>query len=107
LLKREIVRFGWQTVLDRLAAIGCAPRLRLVDSQPFITDGGNYIADCAIDRIADLEGLETQLAAIVGVIESGLFISLASKIVVGRPAGVEIFERMKDAGNQGDPEQTI
>src|SRR5665213_1819954 len=38
----EIVSFGWQTVLDRLAAIGCGPRLRLVGDKPFMTDGGNY-----------------------------------------------------------------
>jgi ribose 5-phosphate isomerase len=38
----EIVSFGWQTVLDRLAAIGCAPRLRLAGDEPFTTDGGNY-----------------------------------------------------------------
>jgi ribose 5-phosphate isomerase A len=41
----EIVLFGWQTVLDRLAAIGCGPRLRLVGDKSFTTDGGNYIVE--------------------------------------------------------------
>jgi ribose 5-phosphate isomerase A len=41
----EIIPFGWQTVLDRLAGNGCAPRLRLSGEAPFTTDGGNYIAD--------------------------------------------------------------
>jgi ribose 5-phosphate isomerase A len=89
----EIVSFGWQIVLDRLARIGCVPRLRLAGDQPFTTDGGNFIADCAIAEIADPAALEARLSAIVGVVESGLFIGLASKIVVGRPTGVEVIER--------------
>jgi ribose 5-phosphate isomerase A len=89
----EIVAFGWQTVLDRLAAIGCAPLLRLSGEQPFTTDGGNYIADCALAEITDAAALDARLAAIVGVVESGLFIGLASTIVVGRPAGVEVIEK--------------
>ena len=89
----EIVRFGWQTVLDRLGAIGCAPRLRLVGDKPFITDGGNYIVDCAIEEITDSAALEARFATIVGVVESGLFVNLASGVVVGRPAGAEVLER--------------
>jgi ribose 5-phosphate isomerase A len=89
----EIVVFGWQTVLDRLAAIGCAPRLRLAGDKPVTTDGGNYIADCAIAEISDAAALEARLAAVVGVIESGLFVGLASKVVVGRSTGVEVIEK--------------
>jgi ribose 5-phosphate isomerase A len=89
----EIVSFGWQTVLDRLAALGCAPRLRLAGETPFTTDGGNHIADCAIAEMFDPALLEARLSAIVGVVETGLFIGMASKIVVGRPTGVEVIER--------------
>lgn len=88
----EIVSFGWQTVIDRLTAIGCRPRLRLAGDMPFTTDGGNYIADCAIGEIPDPAALEARLSAIVGVVESGLFIGLASTIVVGRSTGVEVIE---------------
>jgi ribose 5-phosphate isomerase A len=89
----EIVSFGWQTVLDRLAATGCAPQLRLAGEKPFTTDGGNFIADCAIAEIPDPAALEARLSAMVGVVETGLFIGLASKIVVGRPTSVEVIER--------------
>ncbi len=89
----EIVAFGWQTVLDRLAALGCAPLLRLAGDQPFTTDGGNYIADCALAEISDPAGLEARLSAIVGVVGSGLFINMASTIMVGRTNGVEVIER--------------
>jgi ribose 5-phosphate isomerase A len=88
----ETVSFGWQTVLDRLSALGCEPRLRLAGDKPFTTDSGNYIIDCAIE-IPDPAALEARLSTIIGVVESGLFISMASKIVVGRPTGVEVIER--------------
>jgi ribose 5-phosphate isomerase A len=89
----EIVLFGWQTVLERLTALGYAPRLRLVGDKPYTTDGGNYIADCAIAEMPDPAALEARLSALVGVVENGLFIGMASRIVVARPAGVEVIER--------------
>jgi ribose 5-phosphate isomerase A len=89
----EIVPFGWQTTLGRLTTLGCAPQLRRAGAQPFTTDGGNYIADCAWREIPDPAALEARLSAVVGVVETGLFIGLASTITVGRPDGVEIIER--------------
>jgi len=89
----EIVAFGWQTVIERIAAIGCAPRLRFVASTPFVTDGGHYIADCVFAGGIDAPAIEARLKAITGVVETGLFIGLASEVVVGRPGGVEVLIR--------------
>lgn len=86
----EIVAFGWPATIERLAAIGCHPRLRMADGRPFTTDSGNYIADCAMEAIADPAALQAQLANIVGVVESGLFIGLASMVVIGRKTEVEV-----------------
>jgi ribose 5-phosphate isomerase A len=89
----ETVSFGWQTTLDHLSALGYEPRLRMAGDNPFTTDNGNYIIDCIIAEIPDPAALEARLSAIIGLAESGLFIGLASKIVVGRPNGVEVIER--------------
>ena len=42
--------------------------------------------------VLDPAALEARLSAIIGVVESGLFIGLASKIVVGWPTGVQVIE---------------
>lgn len=89
----EIARFGWQATVDRLAVLGCVPRLRQSRGEPFVTDNGNFIADCDIAEISDAAALEARLASIPGVVESGLFIGLAATVVVGGAAGVEVIER--------------
>ena len=92
MLPVEIVAFGWQTVLERIARHGLAPKLRSAGGKPFVTDGGNYIADCAIETLSDPATLDAQLAGIVGVVETGLFLGLASAVIVGRSTGVEVLE---------------
>jgi ribose 5-phosphate isomerase A len=90
----EIERFGHESVFDRLADAGAVPRLRMAGAAPFVTDGGHLIADCAFAGIADPRALEGRLKAIVGVIESGLFIGLANEVFVGRTGGgVDILRR--------------
>jgi ribose 5-phosphate isomerase A len=52
------------------------------DGHAFVTDGGHYVLDCAFGSIADPEALARSLESIPGVIEHGLFIGLASTIIV-------------------------
>jgi ribose 5-phosphate isomerase A len=92
----EIATFGWQVVLKRLAEADARPCLRMCGDQPFRTDGGNYIADCAIGEISDPARLEQRLRAIIGVVESGLFMGLASRVIVGTGAGVKLLDRTPD-----------
>jgi ribose 5-phosphate isomerase A len=89
----EIASFGWQVTIDRLTGIGCSPRLRMIDERPFMTDGGNLIVDCAFDGTIDRRVFDALLASVIGVVESGLFIGLASKVMVGRADGAEVIER--------------
>lgn len=91
LLPVEIVAFGWQVAMAQLAAAGCAPRLRIVDGAPFVTDGGNHIADCATGEIADPAALHARLKAMVGVVETGLFLGIAGEAMIGGPQGVQVL----------------
>jgi len=88
----EIVRFGWQSTERQLRETGATTILRLdPDGNPLITDGGNYIVDCSFGAIADAADLAQRLKQIVGVVETGLFIGIATSVIVAATAGVEIL----------------
>jgi len=89
----EIVPFGWPIVLDRLKELRAECVLRHAGDVPFVTNGGNYVADCRFDTIADAAALQAKLKAITGVVETGLFVGLATQAMIGREAGVENLER--------------
>jgi len=84
----EVIPFGWDTYSQRLRGLGCDPLLRMREAQPYVTDEGNYILDCHFERIDDPVALEAELNLIPGVVENGLFIGLASLVLVASTAGV-------------------
>jgi ribose 5-phosphate isomerase A len=59
----------------------------------FHTDGGNLILDCHFGAIGDPAGLEQDLSAIVGVVETGLFIGMATTALVATPGGILRLDR--------------
>jgi ribose 5-phosphate isomerase A len=83
----EVVPFGWEATAKACAGLGCTPARRMADGQPFVSDNGNYILDCAFGTIAAPETLARRLNAIPGVVEHGLFLGMVSKLVIGRPDG--------------------
>lgn len=90
----EIVPFGWRRTLARLEALGCRAVPRLVDGSPFVTDSGHYILDCRFGPLGDPAALASQIKALPGVVEHGLFLGLATRLVIGQVDGtVEIQER--------------
>jgi ribose 5-phosphate isomerase A len=89
----EIVAFGWQVTLDRLADLGARPALRVVGDEPFRTDSGNHIADCRFGEIGDAADLERRLATVTGVVESGLFVGLAVRVIVGTRSGMRVLDQ--------------
>ena len=89
----EVTQFGWQSTARRLASLGSTPTLRTAaDGSPFLTDGANYILDCAFALIADARTLQAQLDGVVGVMEHGLFVGLTSRVVIGSRTGVRILD---------------
>ncbi|AHY47437.1 rpiA: ribose 5-phosphate isomerase A [Rubrobacter radiotolerans] len=89
----EVERFGADATLKALAALGCEPKLRPgEDGSPFITDGGNYTADCYFGEIEDPARLEAEIKSIPGALECGLFIGLARAAVVSDAGGLRVLE---------------
>ena len=85
----EVVTFGLDATRAALEVLGASTRLRLSTAdEPFVTDGGNRILDCRFGPIADPAQLEQRIGRVVGVIESGLFISRADPVFVADAAGV-------------------
>ena len=60
--------------------------------EPYLTDGGNYILDCACGRIPDADDAAEHLSEIPGVVEHGLFIDLARVLIVGEDGGARVME---------------
>jgi ribose 5-phosphate isomerase A len=63
------------------------------DGHPFVTDGGHFILDASLGRIPEPRALADRLAAIPGVVEHGLFIGMASAVVLAGADGVRVIER--------------
>jgi ribose 5-phosphate isomerase A len=89
----EVVAFGWQATVARLEEAGADVAVRQVEGTPFRTDGGNLLADCAFSSIPDPAALHARLKAIVGVVETGLFIGMATRVIAGTQAGPRILEQ--------------
>jgi ribose 5-phosphate isomerase A len=90
----EVVSFGWESTRGRLAALGCRPVLkRDAQGEPFRTDGGNLIMNCKFTALSDPAAIERALAMVVGVVESGLFLGLATTALVASRAGVRRIDR--------------
>ena len=101
----EVVRFGVTTtrvLIETLAQEAkCQGALTLRtgrDGQPFVTDGGNYIFDCAFGAIPDPGMLDGILHAIPGVVETGLFLGIADTAIVAGSTGVVVLEAPEDDG---------
>jgi ribose 5-phosphate isomerase A len=88
----EVVPFGWTATARRLQALGAQITLRIsADSKPFITDGGHNIVDCTFGPIASAAKLDSELNGIVGVVEHGLFLGMATQVIVAGQSGVKVL----------------
>ena len=90
----EVVAFGWESTRARLAALGCQPVLKR-DSQgdAVRTDGGNFVLHCKFDTLPDPAAIERALSMVVGVVETGLFLGLATTALVASRSGVRRIDR--------------
>jgi ribose 5-phosphate isomerase A len=94
----EVVPFAWQITMlhidERARRVGCAGAIarREKNDEPFITDNGNFILDCAFGKIPNTEVLAAVLGTIPGIVEHGLFLDLADTALIGGPEGVRVMK---------------
>lgn len=86
----EVIQIALPLVQPRLTDLGMRPKLRQNKdgSGAYLTDEGNYILDCSCGSIPEPESIAAELKSIVGVVEHGLFLGMASMALVAGDAGV-------------------
>jgi ribose 5-phosphate isomerase A len=90
----EVTPFGWEATARKLVEMGAKPVLRRNPAgEPFTSDGGHNILDCAFGPIASAESLAIALDHVVGLVEHGLFIGLTSEVHVAGAGGVRVLKR--------------
>ena len=85
----EVLPFAAAPVERALRALGGVPELRLGEKKdgPVVTDQGFWILDTRFDAIADIASLDRAMHAIPGVLDHGLFVGLATDVLIGEASG--------------------
>lgn len=91
----EVVDWGWSGHVTFLKERGASVEVRrFEDGPPFKSDNGNLILDCTFaDGIPDPAGLHGGLKARAGVVETGLFLGLATEAILAGPEGLTRLRR--------------
>jgi ribose 5-phosphate isomerase A len=87
----EVAKFAHETHEAYLRSLGAEPSVRRgKEGTPFETDNGNFIYDCGFPGgISDPSALDVALRARAGVVETGLFLGMASVALIASATGVE------------------
>jgi ribose 5-phosphate isomerase A len=83
----EVIKFEHEATARFLKTLGCEPRLR-----DFVTDNGNLIYDCKFPSGIDAPAkLEMQLKSRAGIVETGLFLGIASVALIADESRVDVL----------------
>jgi ribose 5-phosphate isomerase A len=96
----EVVEFGHKATAGRLAAAFAAAGyanvamiLRQRDGATFKTDSGHVLYDCAFGAIQNAPKLAAAIHAVPGVVEHGLFIGIATTLLIATDGEIEVINR--------------
>ncbi|MCD6289919.1 MAG: ribose 5-phosphate isomerase A [Anaerolineae bacterium] len=90
----EVAPFGWRTQVSYLETLGARVTVRqTADGAPFTTDQGNLILDCEFGPIEQPAELARRLSERAGVMEHGLFLGLATDVIVAKHDGMLHLKR--------------
>lgn len=83
----EVVPFASEWTFQALEQLGCQPQWRMDGQQRYLTDNGNLIADCHLEAIDHAADLNVQLNMLPGVVDNGLFVDMASTVILANADG--------------------
>jgi ribose 5-phosphate isomerase A len=90
----EVIPFAEALIAKKIAALGAkVQRRQSADGKPFVTDEGHHILDCHFGQIPDPPTLARTLEAMPGIVEHGLFIGLASVVLIAKADQIQEFRR--------------
>lgn len=90
----EVFQFCYEAEKQFLESLNTKVELRKnSDGSNYITDENNFILDANFGMIKNADELSTLLNQRAGIVEHGLFIGLADKVICAKEAGIEIFTR--------------
>lgn len=85
----EVIPLAYVSITKKLEKLGGIPRLRMAQAKagPVISDNGNFIIDVDFGKIKNPQELNLKLLQIPGVVDSGIFVNMASKAYIGQKDG--------------------
>lgn len=85
----EVIPMAYSPIIKKLEKLGGKPVLRMAQSKmgPLITDNGNFIIDVDFGIIENPTALDEKILMIPGVVDTGFFIGLTSKVYIGQKDG--------------------
>jgi len=92
-LPMEVLEFGWRAQVRFLEGLGAAVTPRTLEGRLYQTDNGNIILDSRFGPIADAAALAGALDARAGLVGHGLFMGIASDVIVAGPDGIRHLRR--------------
>jgi len=97
----EVIPFGLQSQVFYLESLGSQVTIREKKSgERFITDQGNMILDCKFERISNPSKLSIDLSSRAGIVEHGLFMNLATDMIVSGEKGTRHIRRQANSKNK-------
>lgn len=87
----EVLEYGLRSQREFIESLGGKPALRGGSERPFRTASGNFILDCNFGPINAPADLAAKLKQRTGIVEHGLFVGLATEVVVAAANGVRVL----------------
>ena len=97
----EVLEFGWRSQAHFLESLGAAVTPRMADGELYRTDQGNIVLDSRFGPIPNPTVLAGTLDSRAGLIEHGLFIGIASDVIVAGKDGLRHLRRTIEPATVG------